>query len=102
MWSGQFALKFFAQNIWKENVTKYLSYFHKFSVQDNLHEHFCTFEQFCVVSGFACVALIYFFFIIKRQLLVGETMIDIESVAAKQTKESAILFLSKHTASDIF
>ena len=39
VWRGQFALKFFAHNIWKENVTKYLCYFHKFSVQDHLHEY---------------------------------------------------------------
>ena len=24
LWRGQFALKFFTQNIWKENITKYL------------------------------------------------------------------------------
>ena len=68
VWRGQFALKFFAQNIWKEKVTKYLCYFHKFPVQDHLHEHFRTFEQFCVVSGLACVALIYLFFIINTSL----------------------------------
>ena len=38
-WRGQFALKFFAQNLWKENVTEYLCYFHKFSVPDYLHEY---------------------------------------------------------------
>ena len=62
--------------------------FHKFSVQDHLYEHYCTFEQFCVVSGFVCVALIYFFFIIKHEPLVGETLIEIESAVAKQTKKS--------------
>ena len=99
--TGQFALKFFAQRIWKENVTKYLCYLHKFSVQDHLHEHYCTFEQFCVVSDVVCVALRYFFFIIKREPLVGETLIEIESAVARQQK-SAILFLSKHSASDNF
>ena len=57
--------KFFAQNISKD--TKYLYYFHKFSVQDHLHEHFCTFVQFHVVSGFASVALIYFCFYNKKR-----------------------------------
>ena len=52
-----------------------------FSVQDHLHEHFCTFEQ-----------------------LVGKTQIEIESAVAKQTKnvQFCFLFLSKHFASDIF
>ena len=45
VWRRQFALKFFAQNIWKENITKYLCYFHKFSVHNHLHEHYCTFKQ---------------------------------------------------------
>ena len=37
VWKGQFALKFFAQNIWKENIAKYWYVI--------LHEHYCTFEQ---------------------------------------------------------
>ena len=115
MWRGRFALKFFAQNIWKENITKYLTvmsrthfkvnphsivawmstiwpvwlngwvfvyeqsgsglesscshykifiwYFHKFSVQDHLYEHYCTFEQF-----------------------VGKTLIEIESAILNKQK----------------
>ena len=59
-------------------------YFHKFSFQDHLHEHYCNFGQFCIVSGFVCVALIYFFFIIKREPLVDETLIEIESAVAKE------------------
>ena len=38
-------------------------YFHKFSFQDHLHEHYCTFEW-----------------------LVGKTVIEIESAVVKQTK----------------
>ena len=60
--------------------------FSQISFQNHLHENFCTFEQFCVVSGFVCVTLIYFFFTIKREHLVGETLIEIESTVAKQTK----------------
>ena len=71
--------KVFRTKYLKRNMSKYLCYFHKFSVQDHLHEHFCTFEQFCVVLGFVCVALNYFFFIIKREPLVGETLREIES-----------------------
>ena len=99
--TGQFALKFFAQRIWKENVAKYLCYLHKFSVQDHLHEHYCTFEQFCVVSGFVCVALRYFFFIIKLEPLVGETLIEIESAVARQQK-SAICFFQNILPATIF
>ena len=40
--------------------TKYLCYFRKFSVKDNLHEHLCTFMQFFIVLGFICVALRYY------------------------------------------
>ena len=54
-------VKFFAQNIWKENITKHLCYFLKFSGQDHLHKHYCTVEQ-----------------------LVGEALIEIESAVAKQ------------------
>ena len=97
-----FSHKIFEKNKKQKNVTKYLCYFRKFSVQDHLHELFCTFEQFCVVSGFLCVALIYFFFIIKHEPLVGETLIEIKSTVAKQTNKSLILFLSKHSAGDNF
>ena len=38
--------------------------FHKFSVQDHLHQRYCTFEK-----------------------LVGETLIEIKSAVAKQTKK---------------
>ena len=67
----QFAKKVFAQNIWKENITKkFKCSFHKFSVQDDLHKRYCTFEK-----------------------LVGETLIEIKSAVAKQTKNCAVLFL---------
>ena len=79
VWRGHIPLKFFAENT----------------------EHFCTFEQFCVVSGFVSVALIYLFFIIKSEPLVVETLIEIESTVAKHIKR-AILFLSKYSASDNF
>ena len=94
--------KVFRRKYLKKNVAKYLCYLQKFSVQGHIHEHYYTFEQFCIVSGFVFVALIYFFFIIKRQPLVGKTPIEIEPAVAKQTKKSVILFLSKHSASDNF
>ena len=47
----------------------FIWYFHKFSVQDHLHEHYCTFEQ-----------------------LVGKTLIEIESAVAKQTKNVRFCF----------
>ena len=57
----------------------FICYFHKFSVHDNLHKHYCTFEQ-----------------------LVGKTLIEIEYAVAKTNKKSAVLFLSKHSASGNF
>ena len=57
-----------------------------FSVHDHLHEHLCTFNQFCIVSSFFFATLIYFFFVIKRETLVGKTLLEIESTVAKQTK----------------
>ena len=56
-----------------------ICYFHKFSVYDNLHEHYCTFE-----------------------LLVGKTLREIEYAVAKTNKKCAILFLSKYSASSNF
>ena len=46
------------------------------------------------MSGFLCVALIYFFFIVKCEPLNGETLIEIESAVAKQ-KKSEICFVSE-------
>ena len=64
VWRGRFALKFFAQSIWKKKHYKiFISYFHKFSVQDHLHEHYSTFKQ-----------------------LIGKTVIDIESAVANKQK----------------
>ena len=86
VWRGHFALNFFAQNTWKENVTKYLCYFRKFSVQDHLHEYLWAvlyFFRLCL-RGFN----LYLFYIIKSEPSVGETLIDIESAEAKQTKKS--------------
>ena len=102
VWRWQFALKFFAQNIWQENITNYLCCFHKFLVQDHLYEHFCTLKQFYVVSGFACVALIYFFFIIKLEPSVGETLIEIASAVAKQTKKVWFSFFQNILPATIF
>ena len=102
VWRGQFALKFFTQNIWQENITNYLCFFHKFLVQDHLYEHFCTLKQFCVFSGFACVALIYFFFIIKLDPSVGETLIEIASAVAKQTKKVWFSFFQNILPATIF
>ena len=97
MWRGQFALKFFAQNIWKESVTRYLCYFHKVSVQDHLHEYLRT-----VLCCFRlCLCGFNFFFMIKHEPLVGKTLIEIESAVAKQTKKYNFVF-TKQSASDNF
>ena len=88
----EICVRVFCTKYLTENVTKYLCYFHQFSVQDNLHEHYCAFEQFFVVSGFFCVALIYFFFIIKREPLLSEILIEIEFEVAKQTKKVRVCF----------
>ena len=50
-----------------------------FSVQDHLHEHFCTFEQ-----------------------LVGKTLIEIESAVAKQTKNVRFCFVQSILQAAIF
>ena len=50
-----------------------------FSVQDHLHEHFCTFEQ-----------------------LVGKTLIEIESAVAKQTKNVRFCFFQNILPATIF
>ena len=47
----------------------FIWYFHKFSVQDDLHEHYFTFEP-----------------------LVGKRLIEIESAVAKQTKNVQFCF----------
>ena len=73
--------------MFEKKVAKYLCYFYKFLVPDHLHERFCTFDQFCVVLGFVYVELIYFLSIIKREPLVGETLIEFKCELAKQTKK---------------
>ena len=40
-------------------------------------------SSFFVVSGFVCVPLIYLFFMVTREPLVGETLIEIASAVAK-------------------
>ena len=77
MWRRQFTLKFFAQNILKENITNI--YFHKFSVEDHLHEHYCTFEQ-----------------------LVSKTLVEIEPAVAKQTKDVRFYFFQNILSEAIF
>ena len=74
----RFAIKFFAQNIWKKKKHNKICiwYYHKFSVQDHLHEHYCTFEH-----------------------LVGKTLVEIESVMTKQKKHVRFCFFLKHSAS---
>ena len=80
MWRERFALKFFAQNIQKKkNITKYLCYFHRSSVQDHLRQHYCTLEQ-----------------------LVGKTLIKIESAVAKQTKNVRFCFFQSILQAAIF
>ena len=73
-------LVWFSSAVWRRHIPL------KFFAENT--EHFCTFEQFCVVSGFVSVALIYLFFIIKREPLVVETLIEIESTVAKHIKKS--------------
>ena len=68
MWGGRFAIAFCIKYL-KRNYYKKFIYFHKFLVQDHLHEHYCTFEQ-----------------------LVGKTLIEIESAVAKQTKNVRFCF----------
>ena len=95
-------IKAFAKNIWNENITRYLCYFHKFLVQAHLNEHFWTFEDICVVSGFVCLALTGFFFIIKPEPLVGETLIEIKCAVAKQTKKGQFFFFQNILPATIF
>ena len=95
-------IKAFAKNIWNESITRYLCYFHKFLVQAYLNEHFWTFEDICVVSGFVCVALIGFFFIIKPEPLFGETLIEIKCAVAKQTKIGQFFFIQNILPATIF
>ena len=76
-------------------VLKFLKVFER-KTFENIYAIFTSFQfkiinmsafmDFCVVSGFVYVALIYFFFI-KRELLVGETLIEIGSAVAIQTKK---------------
>ena len=54
--------KVFCIKYLKRKRYKICFFFHKFSVQDHLHEDFCTFKQFSVILGFVCMALINFFF----------------------------------------
>ena len=54
-------------------------YFHKFSVQDHLHEHYCPFEQ-----------------------LIGTTLIEIESPVAKLTKNVRFCFFQNIMQAVIF
>ena len=61
------------------NIYIYISYFHKFSVQDHLHEHYCTFKH-----------------------LVGGTLIEIESAVAKQTKNVQFCFFQNILPGTIF
>ena len=100
MWREQFSLQFFAQNIWKLNVTKYL-YVIVTSFQFKAIYMSTTVPLSSFVLFHALLAWLYFFFIIKREPLVGDALIEIESALAKQTK-CAILFLPKHSTSDNF
>ena len=93
---GQFVLKFFAQNIGKENVAKYLCYFHKFLVQDHLHEYLravlCCFR----------LCLYGFYLFVFYHKTVGETQIEIESAVAKQTKKCDFVFFQNILPATIF
>ena len=77
VWRG----KFFAQKIWKENITKYLYViFTIFLAHDHLQEHFCTFEQ-----------------------SFGKALTKVESsVVIKQAKNVRFCAISKHSASGSF
>ena len=80
----------------------FICYFHRFLVEDYLHEHYCTFEQFCVVSGFIYMVLIYFFFMIKREPLVDKTLIKNESAVTKQTKKGRFCFFQNILSETVF
>ena len=69
--------KVFRPKYLKENITNI--YFHKFSVEDHLHEHYCTFEQ-----------------------LVGKTLVEIEPAVAKQTKDVRFYFFQNILSEAIF
>ena len=115
---GQYGQKFIFQFKWMKNTDELKIYLLWFSSIENCLKrkrykifviftsfqfkiiYMSTFGKFWVISGFVCVALIYFFFIIKHEPLLGEARIEIESVVAKQTKKCD--FVSKHSASDNF
>ena len=89
-------LVWFSSTVCREQfVLKFLKVFER-KTFENIYAIFTSFQfkiinmsafmDFCVVSGFVYVALIYFFFI-KRELLVGETLIEIGSAVAIQTKK---------------
>ena len=70
---------FRTQYLKRKHYKIFICYFHKFSVQDHLHEHFCTLEQ-----------------------LVGQTLIEIESEVAKQTKNVQFRFFQNILTATIF
>ena len=69
--------KVFGTKYLKKKSHKKLIFFHKLSVEDHFHDHFCTFGQFCFVSGCGGMVLIYSLFMI----------IEIEIAVAKQAKK---------------
>ena len=81
-----FSTKYLKRKLYKI----FICYFHKFSALHYSQVFSTTLPflyQFCVVSGFVSVALIYFFFIKTREPLVSEALIEIESAVAKQKKK---------------
>ena len=54
---------FHTKYLQRKHYKIFICYFHKFSVHDHLHEHYCPYEQ-----------------------LVAKTLIEIESAVAKQAK----------------
>ena len=57
----------------------FICYFHKFSSEDHLHEHYCTFEQ-----------------------LVGKTLIETKFAVAKQTENVRFCFFQNILPAAIF
>ena len=78
VWRGQFALTLFAQNPWKENITKY-----SYVIFTSL--------QFKIIYMSTSVPW-----------LVGEALVEIESAVAKQTKKVQFCFFQNILPVTIF
>ena len=70
---------FRTENLKRKHYKIFICYFHKFSVEDHSHEHYCNLEQ-----------------------LVGKTLIEIESAVAKRTKSVQLCFFQNILRAAIF